>query len=56
MGGYIIETIFDEMVKEKEELNRALKEKEKALEKEKNENKSLREELERYRKQGVIIS
>ena len=56
MGGYVIETIFDEMAKEKEELNKALEEKEKALEKEKNENKSLREELERYRKQGVIIN
>ena len=28
----------------------------KALEKEKNENKSLREELEKYRKQGIVIS
>ena len=77
MGGYIIETIFDEMAKEKEELNRALEDqkkaiedknraiedKNKALEEEKNKNnilnneiKSLREELERCRKQGVIIS
>jgi len=77
MGGYIIETIFDEMAKEKEELNkaledqkkaiedknRAIEDKNKALEEEKNKNnilnneiKSLREELERCRKQGVIIS
>ena len=84
MGGYIIETIFDEMAKEKEELNRALEDqkkaiedknraiedknraiedKNKALEEEKNKNnilnneiKSLREELERCRKQGIIIS
>ena len=63
MGGYIIETIFDEMAKEKEELNKALEDKNKALEEEKNKNnilnneiKSLREELERCRKQGIIIS
>ena len=77
MGGYIIETIFDEMAKEKEELNKALEDqkkaiedknkaiedKNKALEEEKyknnilnNEIKSLREELERCRKQGIIIS
>ena len=77
MGGYIIETIFDEMAKEKEELNKALEDqkkaiedknkaiedKNKALEEEKNKNnilnneiKSLREELERCRKQGIFIS
>ncbi|MBR4779820.1 MAG: hypothetical protein IK014_00505 [Lachnospiraceae bacterium] len=63
MGGYIIETIFDKMAREKDELNKALEDKDKALEKEKNknaelkdENKSLREELEKYRKQGIVIS
>lgn len=56
MGGYIIETIYDKVLREKDELNKALEEKEKALEKEKNENKSLREELEKYRKQGIVIS
>ena len=63
MGGYIIETIFDKMAQEKDELNKALEDKDKALKKEKNknaelkdENKALREELEKYRKQGIVIS
>ena len=63
MGGYIIETIFDKMAQEKDELNKVIEDKNKALEKEKienaelkDENKSLREELEKYRKQGIVIS
>ena len=32
MGGYIIETIFDKMAREKDELNKALEDKDKALE------------------------
>ena len=70
MGGYIIETIFDKMAQEKDELNKvieirnkALEDQKKEIEEEKNKNsllndeiKTLKEELERYKKQGIVIS
>ena len=56
MGGYIIETIFDKMAREKDELNKALEKEKNENAELKDENKSLREELEKYRKQGIVIS
>ena len=70
MGGYIIETIYDKVLREKDELNKELENQNKELEnqkkeieEEKNKNsllndeiKTLKEELERYKKQGIVIN
>lgn len=63
MGGYIIETIYDKVLREKDELNKELENQKKEIEEEKNKNsllndeiKTLKEELERYKKQGIVIN
>ena len=45
MGGYIIETIYDKVLREKDELNKELENQKKEIEEEKNKNSLLNDEI-----------